>query len=265
MTMLALVKPGIKRMLDGMSQTAAQSSYVRRLMFNELRLRTDNAERLRELEELRFLAHIFNNREGSQSQILQDLWVTYETGGAQGGFFVEFGATNGKTNSNTWLLEKTFGWKGILAEPNPIWHQDLARNRSCAIEHRCVSSRSGETVDFVVTDDPELSTIAAYAEGDHFAGVRRLAPRISVPTLSLNDLLVEHGAPARVDYLSIDTEGSEFEILKQFDFARFDVRLFTIEHNNTPSEQAVQDLLESHGYQRKFPEFSQWDAWYVKE
>lgn len=263
--MFAVVKPGIKRVLDRMSRGAAESSYLRRLMFNELRLRTSNAERLRAIEELRYLAFVFNNRDQSRSQILQDLWVAYETAGAKGGFFVEFGATNGRTNSNTWLLESEFAWTGVLAEPNAIWHDELARNRKCAIDHRCVSSESGKTVDFVLTDDPELSTMASFAEGDHFAPVRREAPRVSVATVSLNDLLVEHNVPARIDYMSVDTEGSEFEILKEFDFERFDVRLFTIEHNSTPSEKAVQTLLESHGYRRKFPEFSQWDAWYVRD
>jgi FkbM family methyltransferase len=127
-----------------------------------------------------------------------------------------------------------------------------------------VSSRTGSTIEFLTTDDPELSTIASYAEHDHFADVRRVAPKIAVETISLGDLLAEHGAPARIDYMSVDTEGSELEILEAFDFGRYDVRLLSIEHNNTPSGEAVERLLAPHGYRRKFPEFSQWDAWYVK-
>jgi FkbM family methyltransferase len=177
---------------------------------------------------------------------------------------VEFGATNGLTNSNTWLLENAYGWSGILAEPNPVWHDDLARNRRCAIDHRCVAARSGETVDFVTTDNPELSTIATCAANDHFASARQTAPRMAVETLSLNDLLARYEAPKRIDYMSVDTEGSELEILRAFDFDRYAVSLFSIEHNNTQNEALIDTLMHSNGYIRRFPEFSQWDAWYSK-
>jgi len=56
---------------------------------------------------------------------------------------------------------------------------------------------------------------------------------LQVETVSLNDLLLSQAAPPRIDYISIDTEGSELAILEAFDFARWDVRLFTIEHNLT--------------------------------
>lgn len=73
------------------------------------------------------------------------------------GLFVEFGATNGLDLSNTWLLEKQFGWTGILAEPATVWHEDLKRNRTGSIDERCVWSRSGEALQFSETAVPELS------------------------------------------------------------------------------------------------------------
>ncbi|MBX9932026.1 MAG: FkbM family methyltransferase [Methylobacterium sp.] len=262
--MLQAFKPQIKQALGGLSHAAARKGYVRQVLFNAMAQRSPEITRLHELEELRFLSHCFLDFERSCSQILQDLWVTFETEGLQEGFFVEFGATNGRVNSNTWLLEKQYGWSGILAEPNPVWHADLSRNRVCEIEHRCIAARSGERVEFVTATDPELSTIATCAAGDHFASVRLAAPRISVETLSLNDLLAERRAPMRIDYMSVDTEGSEFEILSAFDFDRYDVRLLSIEHNNTGAENEIEALMESNGYVRKFPEFSQWDAWFVR-
>lgn len=51
----------------------------------------------------------------------QDLWVAYETKGKRDGFFVEFGAENGLRGSNTLMFESHYGWRGILAEPNPLW------------------------------------------------------------------------------------------------------------------------------------------------
>jgi hypothetical protein len=73
---------------------------------------------------LRYLIRHFYD---SSSQICQDLWVLFMTAGIKDGFFVEFGATNGITLSNTYLLERNFGWKGILAEPARGWHRVLGK------------------------------------------------------------------------------------------------------------------------------------------
>ncbi len=71
-------------------------------------------------------------------------------------------------------------------------------------------------------------------------------------------------APAEIDYLSIDTEGSELEILRAFDFDRWNVRLISVEHNHTPLRQPLYDLLTARGYVRKWPELSAFDDWYVR-
>ena len=84
-----------------------------------------------------------------------------------------------------------------------------------------------------------------------------------VDTVSLNDLLAEHGAPASIDYLSVDTEGSEFDILETFDFAKYQVRVITVEHNFKPdARESIQRLLESNGFRREFEIFSKGDDWY---
>ncbi|HEX7947688.1 MAG TPA: FkbM family methyltransferase, partial [Phenylobacterium sp.] len=74
----------------------------------------------------------------------------------------------------------------------------------------------------------------------------------------------ERGAPRRIDYLSLDTEGSELDILAAFDFDAWDVRLITVEHNHTDRREAVFDLLTGKGYARKFESLSRVDDWYVK-
>ena len=244
---------------------AASSTKLRQLAFNALRLGRASVSRLTPMTELQFLAYVFDNAERSYAQIWQDLWVCWELGEARDGYFVEFGATDGVTNSNTALLERDYGWHGILAEPNPACHPRVRHNRHAEIDARCLAARTGEQVEFLVVDDPELSTIATYAGGDHFAEVRRHAKSISVETVALNDLLATHEAPDTIDYMSIDTEGSEFEILSTFDFDRWRVRLFSIEHNNTGREPELDELLARQGYRRVFAEFSQWDGWYRLE
>jgi FkbM family methyltransferase len=213
-----------------------------------------------------FFAFALPRAHFSQSQIMQDLWVLHELGERRGGFFVEFGAGNGITMSNTHLLEKRFGWTGILAEPNPTFHRRLRRERSAAIERDCVWARTGETARFLCTEKPAFSRLATVAPDDVFEreGRRTVAREIEVPTVSLDDLLDRHGAPGEIDYISVDTEGAEKAILETFDFGRRHVALWTVEHNFTPERAAVQALMERHGYVRRFPEFSRFDDWYIR-
>src|ERR1700730_5984688 len=262
--MLGLAKHGISA-LSYAAYRAAKSAFLRRMLFNSIRLNRMETERFRSIEECGFLAYAFLNRHESKSQILQDLWVSYELGEKRGGFFVEFGATNGLVNSNTWLLEKKYGWDGILAEPNPVWHAVLGANRSAAIDHRCVDGVTGKTVTFLTTNasDPELSSIAEFADGDHFAEVRAKGNAIEVAPVSLGDLLSQHNAPAEIDYLSIDTEGSELAILSQLDFSRHVINLISVEQNRQ-TEAKIEGLLKKQGFNRVFKEFSQWDGWYVR-
>jgi len=202
--------------------------------------------------------------EKSCSQLRQDMFVLSELGYKRDGFFVEFGATNGFTLSNTHLLEKEFGWTGVLAEPATLWHTDLAKNRTAKIDHRCVWKKSNETLVFNETSYAELSTIDHYSASDLHAKSREDGKRYSVNTITLMDLLEEHGAPREIDYLSIDTEGSEFEILEVFDFNKYDIRVITCEHNFTPMRARIHDLLTRNGFVRKYEALSQFDDWYVK-
>jgi FkbM family methyltransferase len=112
---------------------------------------------------------------------------------------------------------------------------------------------------------PELSTMASHIGSDHHLP-KRLGEttEYSVTTVSLLDLLAEHGAPRVIDYLSVDTEGTEYEILQAFDFDAYDVRVLTVEHNHTEKRELLHALLSQHGYKRRFEELSLWDDWYVR-
>jgi FkbM family methyltransferase len=201
----------------------------------------------------------------SKSQRRQDLFVLQQLNHKSNGYFVEFGATNGVDISNTHLLETEFGWKGILAEPAKCWHADLVRNRKAAIELSCVWKDTGSILTFNEVDNADLSTISAYSNSDFWRSARETGQTYDVRTISLIDLLRKHEAPRHIDYLSIDTEGSEFEILNSFNFAEYSFSVITCEHNYSPMREKIYSLLSDHGYSRKFENISKYDDWYVRD
>jgi FkbM family methyltransferase len=199
----------------------------------------------------------------SRSQLGQDLLALIGSGAKKNGFFVEFGAADGVALSNSFLLEKVFGWSGILCEPSRSWHEDLKKNRSCTIEFRCVYSRTGEQIGFSENYIGELSGITEFTGDDHHGLINRTTDSYQVETISLLDLLTQHNAPKHVDFLSVDTEGSEFEILNAFDFSKYSFGAICVEHNYLENRPKVKALLESNGYRQVYSELSEYDDWFV--
>jgi FkbM family methyltransferase len=210
------------------------------------------------------ISNIIALNESSHAQLKQDLFVLHELNFKRNGFFVEFGATNGLELSNTHLLEKEFNWDGILAEPCKHWHSELRKNRSCNIETDCVWTDSKTILTFNETNYKELSTIDKFSNSDGHKKSRKGSKKYNVNSISLTDLLDKYNAPKIIDYLSIDTEGSEYEILSSFDFNKYSFNIITCEHNNTINRSKVFNLLKENGYVRKFVCFSKWDDWYVR-
>lgn len=209
------------------------------------------------------IGRLLTLRSKSHSQLGQDRFVLHELDFKRNGYFVEFGATNGVDLSNTFMLERDFGWSGILAEPAKGWHAALSDSRRSRIDHRCVWSRTGEKLEFSETPVGEFSTITSFIANDMHTGLRDHASSYAVETVSLLDLLDAHAAPSVIDYLSIDTEGSEYEILAAFDFSRYRFNVITVEHNFGPQREAIFELLTRHGYFRKLEQASRFDDWYV--
>jgi FkbM family methyltransferase len=197
----------------------------------------------------------------STSQLGQDIWVLEKTGFKRNGYFVEIGATDGVLLSNTYLLEKSFGWKGVCAEPQPAFFEQLRKNRECDVSDACIAGESGRIAEFILAG--EYGGLADFAGNDLHADKRQaflsLGKTIQVTTKSLDDFLEAHNAPREIDYLSIDTEGSEYEILRTFPFDKWRIRCISVEHNFSPTREPVRELLEPLGYRRQE---TQWDDWY---
>lgn len=191
----------------------------------------------------------------STSQILQDVVVAEHFDYMPNGYFVEFGGADGKYLSNTYLLEKHLGWKGIIAEPARSWHYELSKNRSCNISHDAVSQNSGTIINFEESNDLTLSSVSKdqSAKGPSIYGVN---------SISLKDLLDKFNAPKIIDFLSIDVEGHELEVLKDFSALPYRFNFIICEHASVDST-LLKALLNDAGYQIIEEGLGRQDFWFI--
>ena len=120
---------------------------------------------------------------------------------------------------------------------------------------KAVYSVSGQKVNFSVRADTLLSGITSCIDSHLSARDQSI---IKVETITLTDALDQVGAPSFIHYLSIDTEGSELEVLKGIDFSKYTFGLVNIEHNYVePRRTDMRLFLESKGY--AFHSENQWD------
>ncbi|MEM1402811.1 MAG: FkbM family methyltransferase [Pseudomonadota bacterium] len=239
---------------------------LRESTYQSLVVRSGGSDDLDLLQELQpeFLSETLGLLTKSKAQLRQDLLAYFYADRKKSGYFVEFGATDGVEKSNTYLLEREFGWSGILAEPNRSWHQELRSKRSVKIDERCVWSEGGEELEFAECENQELATLESLLHSDLHRRSRRVINRYRVQTVTLDELLLTHQAPKFIDFLSVDTEGSEAEIIRNFDFSTWEFGFVCIEHNRRKeSEDQIETTLSSNGYQRVGKAVSKFDAWFI--
>lgn len=199
----------------------------------------------------------------SRAENHQDFFALAINDFARNGFFIDIGASDGIEGSNSFFLERHFAWRGILVDPCRESHPSLCRNRTGVIDFRCVFSETGLKQDFYSYGG--LSTVASYIDSDRWGGLRRqgAGKTYSVNTVSLYDLLQQYSAPSVINYLSLDTEGTEYEILRNFPFNLYVFKAITVEHNYTSNREKIHDLLCRSGYKRVYEDYSKNDDWYV--
>ena len=198
----------------------------------------------------------------SCSQLGQDLQVLKFYKNKKEGFFIEIGASDGIDLSNTYLLETQYNWKGICCEPIPEHFEKLVKNRPNSLCYKeAVYNTSGLTLSFDIANESTLFSGITEHIDKHKATVNKSKTTIKVKTISLLDVLNDAKAPAFIEYMSLDTEGSEFEILKNFDFGKYTFGLIDVEHNYVePRRTEIKNLLLSKGYLYKGQ--NQWDDMY---
>lgn len=210
------------------------------------------------------------NKEDIKSQLYQDMFASFIVGDKFDKTFLEFGATNGIDLSNSYTLEKYLNWKGVLSEPSPQWHDELKKNRPYTrIVSECIWSESNKELNFFVSDVGVLSSLEDFKESDKISMPGNTKERLKsgkniiVKTISLNDIIEKQFNSKTPSYISIDTEGSEYEILKNFNFKKYRPLVFTIEHNFTELQLKIDELMHLNKYIRVFKSLTTFDAWYL--
>ena len=190
------------------------------------------------------------------SQDGQDKFVDALLEHKTGGVFVEVGAHDGLNLSNSHFFEYQRGWTGLLVEPNPTVFQLLEVNRPNAIrEQMAVSNRDNCTVPFrqltgytevlsgIISDYDPRHEQRIDQELEQHSGTSNV---IEVPCTTLDTLLRKHNID-RIDYLSIDTEGSEINVLQGIDWARVPIAVIGVEVNYERQGRAIHELIERTG------------------
>lgn len=196
----------------------------------------------------------------SYSQFGQDIHVLDYFSNKTNGFFVDVGAYDGKEISNTYLLEQEFDWKGICVEPLPNEFEKCKNNRPYSIcINNAVFSKPEKEVLFAVHSG--LSGIKEYI--NKHKHILDTCEYIKVKTITLTEILEKYNAPQNIEYITIDTEGSELEVLKGIDLNKYSFGVIHIEHNfEEPKRSDIRSFLESKGYH--FDKQNEVDDYYIK-
>lgn len=162
----------------------------------------------------------------------------------QGGYLIDIAAACPVSGSLTFKLLDTYEWFGILVEPSVVHTENIL---SCYGDIEGVEFYSGaihrnlETVALSEYTGQSVGCSNIFSKHPHsgIAGDRTY----DVPAISINKLLKKYNAPKDIDFINLDIEGAELEVLEDLDFDKYNVRLFCIENGII-----YKDLMEKRGY-----------------
>ncbi|KAI0565760.1 hypothetical protein FGB62_14g026 [Gracilaria domingensis] len=171
------------------------------------------------------------------------------------GIYLDIAANDPVHISNTYFMDRCLGWKGICVEGNPGYHEKLYRMRSCHLVPTCVGSRDGQSVQFGLKGGAGGIIGNTFKHKDKFAELGVEVPMIRERCTMMRNVLARNGVK-QVDFLSLDVEGHELEVLKGFDWDNVVVNLMSIEVSPT-SVKEIEEFLTPKGYKRFLPDFTE--------
>ena len=197
-------------------------------------------------EKLRATKNLVTDLNPYKSQSGQDRFVDTHFNGSPG-FYVDVGAHEGRENSNTFFLQFMRGWHGICVEPNQKLFpalSELRQDPTCLCLPYALDNYSGEA-DFIEAD--WWGTIKHHLTPEHEQEFLQGVPQrvVKFPVRPLQDLLDTHQI-RHVNYLSLDTEGNELQVLQGVDWDRTTFDLMSIENNW--GDDSIKNYLDGRGY-----------------
>lgn len=211
---------------------------------------------------LDFILKILDDDVIYHSQLGQDLFVLETLNQKKNGFFIEIGAGNGKHLSNTYLLEKEYNWDGILVEPNKSSFKACTNLRHCRVINKLILNSEVATVLFHEKRIGEFS----FSEGYGNKNSNDVIDSYEIESIKFEEIFRDFSIIPDIDFLSIDTEGSEVEILSSINFSKYRPNIICIEHNYVKSNRVyIKNFLKSKGYIIVYSGISLWDSWFVRE
>ena len=185
----------------------------------------------------------------SNSQFHQDLIALHDVYDfKENGFFVDIGAYDGLYLSNTSLMEEKFGWTGICVEPVPFLYKEAKRNRKCVVVNKACGLGPSIEVPKVFFYTPANKRINL----NTYDIVCTLTSNevVQMECNTLQQILDDNHAPSFIEYLTIDTDGFDYDIISSVDFDKYVFGVINIEHNGKDKE--IRELLESKGYKHLY-------------
>jgi FkbM family methyltransferase len=188
-----------------------------------------------------------------QGQARQDMIAYLFFKGKKDGFYIDIGANDGKSLSNTIFFEK-LGWQGICIEPLPDIFDSLRKNRSCDCFNIAIDNTSGDSREFIKASGVEmLSGLNNQMTKPHKKRIlneKGKIEKIYVKTLTFEDLMKRYPDQRYIDFMSVDVEGAELSILKTIDFNSFKFGLITVENNEEikGSGKTMVKYMKKQGY-----------------
>ena len=211
---------------------------------------------------LDFILKILDDDVIYHSQLGQDLFVLETLKQKKNGFFIEIGAGNGKYLSNTYLLEREYDWDGILVEPNKSSFKDCTNLRHCKVINKLILNSKMATVLFHEKRIGEFS----FSEGYGNNNSNDVIDSYEIEAIRFEEIFRDFSSIPDIDFLSIDTEGSEVEILSSIDFSKYRPNIICIEHNYVKTNRVyIKNFLKSNGYIIVYSGVSMWDSWFVRK
>lgn len=181
------------------------------------------------------------------SQHNQDVTVARVLDFKKDGYFVDLAANDAVWASNTFILERNFGWKGICIEPSPLYWQKLSYRTSCNVVGAIAGAVDMDEVHFKLGLDKIQGPLGGIIGQDFDNKGARKKFRDPRYTVTLRTLLDKFEAPPIIDYMSLDVEGAELFILKNFfelSASKYTFRCISIER---PKEE-LQEILKKNGF-----------------